>query len=171
MERRIALKSLVTVAGSLMVLPACDLIHRGPLDLSGKQEKLLAELVETIIPATDTLGGKDLQLPMLIQKIVADCYEPAVKESFVAGLDHLQQMAKEIYGKSFVACGATHRTQLLLQMEQSEEASQKDFYELVKELTILGYTTSEYVLTNFTDFSMAPGHFYGCVPNIAQNTR
>jgi hypothetical protein len=35
---------------------------------------------------------------------------------------------------------------------------------MVKELTILGYYTSEYVMTNMLDHHPVPGRYDGCIP-------
>jgi hypothetical protein len=53
---------------------------------------------------------------------------------------------------------------LLLEIEKGEDKDLKDFYSLIKNLTIQGYTTSEYVQTTFLKYEMVPGHYYGCVP-------
>ena len=48
-------------------------------------------------------------------------------------------------------------------MSVSTDTAQKDFFNFLKQLTVLAYTTSEYVLTNHYNYVMAPGHYYGCV--------
>ena len=46
----------------------------------------------------------------------------------------------------------------------SQDPAQKEFYGLVKGLTIRGYMTSEYVMTNLTHYQFIHGHYYYYVP-------
>ncbi|GAA4465991.1 lactose 3-dehydrogenase subunit gamma LacC [Nibrella saemangeumensis] len=131
--------------------------------LSADQDLLLADIVETIIPATDTPGAKALGVHSFIQKMVADCYEKSVQQNFVSGLTTVAGLARQT-GKSFGALEEIQRLNLLKQLEQATDADQKSFYRLVKSLTIQGYMTSEYVMTNITKYELVPGRYHGCVP-------
>jgi hypothetical protein len=82
----------------------------------------------------------------------------------VKGLSLLQKRSEEKFGATFGATTKDQRIELLTNFEQSEEDLPQNFYSRLKELTILGYTTSEYILTNLTNYNMVPGHYYGCVP-------
>lgn len=170
MERREALRNMALSIWGLMLLPGCDMgrskapQEMSPLSLSPLQDEALTEAVDTLIPATDTPGAVDLNVHNFIQKILADCYEKDEQEEFIKGLSFLQRQSKEKYGVTFGACSREQRIHLLTDFEQSEEELSKNFFSLLKELTILGYTTSEYVLTNLTNYNMVPGHYYGCVP-------
>lgn len=130
--------------------------------LSDGQADLLAEMVETIIPATDTPGAKALNVHQFVQKMVADCYEPKAQESLRTGLAALDGLAQKSFGKSFPEGDVTQRTTLLTQLAQ--DPAQKEFYGLVKNLTIRGYLSSEYVMTNLTHYEFIPGRYHGCVP-------
>lgn len=174
MKRRAALKGMATAVGGLMMLPVwasgwneASVLPVQPY-LSPQQDELLAEIVETIIPATDIPGAKALNVHAFVQKMVTDCYEKEVQESLVKGLDTVEHMAKQNYGQTFGTCDSTQRIELLTKMEMAVEPEQKEFYALVKELTIQGYMTSEYVMVNHTDYKMVPGHYYGCVSVTTQ---
>lgn len=170
MERRIALKQIALATGGLLTLPAWAnawtqaSVRPSYALLEPTQAQTLAELVDTLIPASETLGAKALGVPDFVQKMVADCYEAPVQQSVKAGLNTVEAIATQQFKQPFVTCDATQRMEVLKQMETSPEASRKEFYSLVKNLTIQGYTTSEYVMTKFLHYNMAPGHFYGCVP-------
>lgn len=170
MKRRVALKSMATAVGGLMVLPAwangwskASALPVQPY-LSLQQDELLAEIVDTIIPATDIPGAKALNVHSFVQKMVADCYEKEVQENLVKGLSTVEHMAQQSFGQSYGACDTAQRVELLTQMELADKAEQKEFFALVKELTIKGYMTSEYVMVNHANYTMVPGHYYGCVP-------
>lgn len=170
MERRVAIKQITLAAGGLLALPAwASAWTRASLQpvlpfLSPDQDGLLAELVDTLIPASDSLGAKALGVPDFVQKMVADCYEAPVQANLKNGLVTVDALAQETYGKPFASCETTQRQAVLRNMEVSEDAGRKEFYALVKNLTIQGYTTSEYVMTKFLNYTPIPGHYYGCVP-------
>ncbi len=170
MRRRVALKNMATAVGGLIILPAwasgwnkATVLPIQPY-LSPRQDELLAEIVETFIPATDTPGAKALNVHTFIQKMIADCYEEEVQQNLVKGLDIVEDLARQSFSKSFGTCDATQRIDVLTRMEQAVEPDRTAFYSLIKRLTIKGYTTSEYVMTNLTNYQMVPGHYYGCVP-------
>lgn len=129
-----------------------------------QQEALLASLTETIIPKTDTPGAKELNVHQFIQKVVADCYDKASQTKFQKGLDTADELAKKSFGKSFSEGDPTQQAAVFTQIAQSSDSDLKDFYSMVKGLTIKGYLNSEYVMTNLTNFQFMPGHYYGCVP-------
>lgn len=135
--------------------------------LSRDQIDLLADMAETIIPATETPGAKALNVHQFIQKMVADCYEPKAQNSLRAGLDALDGLAQKSFGKTFAEGDVMQRTTLLTQL--SQDPAQKDFYGLVKNLTIRGYMSSEYVMTNLTHYEFMPARYHGCVPVLAKN--
>ncbi|RDC61466.1 hypothetical protein AHMF7616_00045 [Adhaeribacter pallidiroseus] len=156
--------------GSLLALPAwadswsATSIQSLKSYLSSEQEALLAEITETILPATNTPGAKDLKIYTFVHKMIADCYEPEVQENVVKGLATAEQLAKQTYAKTFATCDTKQREEILTTMEISIDPNWASFYKLVKDLTLQGYLTSEYYLTNHTNYKMIPGHFYGCVP-------
>ena len=156
--------------GGLVSLPAwangwtTETVRQTRPLLARSQADLLAEMVETIIPATDSPGAKGLNVHLFVQKMVADCYPKPAQATLQKGLDSLDELAQKSFGKPFADGDTTQRTALLTQLSQSAEPAQKDFYSLVKNLTIRGYLNSEYVMTNLTHYQFIPGHYYGCVP-------
>jgi len=170
MNRRVVIRNMALAVTGLVLLPGCDLstkkavAHELQPYLSPSQEGLLAQVVDTIIPATDTPGAKDLNVHLFVQKMVTDCYEKEAQENLVNGLEALKTKAKKAHGKAFDACSTAERIALLRGMEQSGEAMEQEFYKLVKGLTVQGYMSSEYVMMNLTHYEAVPGHYYGCVP-------
>ncbi|WP_229201757.1 gluconate 2-dehydrogenase subunit 3 family protein [Arsenicibacter rosenii] len=174
MERRTALKSLAVAAGGLISLPGwANGWARGSMPANGAllttaQNELLAEFVEVIIPETKTPGAKSLGIHQFVERMVTDCYEPAAQESFKKGVGIVEEMAQISYGKPFVSCQPTQRNELVTKLSTSADGGQKGFYSLVKGLTIRGYMSSEYVMTNLTHYEFAPARYLGCVPVVSK---
>ncbi|MBL7818364.1 MAG: gluconate 2-dehydrogenase subunit 3 family protein [Saprospiraceae bacterium] len=167
MERRKVIKNIALSLGSLVTMPAwasgwnVESIHTTP-DMPN--EALLAELVETIIPKTQTSGAKDLGVHQFIQKIVTDCFDKKAQDNFAQVLGQIDPLSIKAFGKPFAQGDAAQRISVLQNLSKSEDKNQQDFYRTLRGLTIQGYTSSEYYMTKFTDYEMAPARYLGCVP-------
>lgn len=168
MQRRTALKSLSVALGGLVSMPAWatswtpDSIGNDK-SLSASDEAILAEIVETIIPETKTPGAKSLKVHQFALRMINDCYGETAPKSLRQGLAKTDELAKQTHNKSFVECDAQQRKDTILQVSKADEPSKK-FVEMIKNLTIRGYTNSEYYMVNVQNYVMAPGFYHGCVP-------
>lgn len=132
-------------------------------------EALLAEIVETIIPQTTlkgavSPGAKELKVHQFLLRMVNDCYDEDAKVTLAKGLVATEGMAMKRFSKSFADLGTEDRISVLTALSDSSEGVNKQFVSMVKNLTIQGYTNSEYYLTNIAGYVMAPGFYNGCVP-------
>ncbi|QRR04314.1 gluconate 2-dehydrogenase subunit 3 family protein [Dyadobacter sandarakinus] len=132
--------------------------------LSADQSRNLTAIVETIIPKTDTPGAGELGVGEFVQKMVKDCYDTNTQTNLSGGISNLDEQSIQRFGKSFADAGKEQRLTLLQEAEKSTDASQKAFFGLVKNLTIQGYMSSEYVMTNITHYELVPARYHGCVP-------
>jgi hypothetical protein len=132
--------------------------------LNSTQDDLLTDIVSTIIPEGDKPGAKVVGVHIFIQKLVADCYEPQAQEDFKAGLDAVEKTAQQTYKQRFAALSPAQKEEILRGGLIATDEKEKTFFSLIKNLTIQGYLSSEYVLVNHYKYDMAPGHYYGCVP-------
>ena len=167
MKRRFVLKNLTVAFGGLASLPAWAsgwtpesigaLTH-----VTADNENLLAEIVETILPETNTPGAKSLKVHQFALRMINDCYGETAQTTLKQGLTKADEMAQQAYSKAFVACDAKQRTDVFLKM--TNDPTTKPFAQMIKSLTIRGYTNSEYYMTNVLNYNMAPGFYHGCVP-------
>jgi hypothetical protein len=169
MKRRSAVKNLTMAVAGLVSLPAWAANWTpnslGPVaTLTAPEEDLFAEIVETIIPETETPGAKTLKVHQFAMRMIKDCYGEAAQANLEQGLITINQIANGAFNKPFVSCDAGQRTDVLTHMQQGEDPAAKQFVDMVKSLTIRGYLNSEYVQVNLLDYKMAPGFYHGCVP-------
>src|SRR6478752_881749 len=150
MNRRIAIRDLTLALGGLVSIPAWATsgwnAHSLPINsglFKPTEQNILEIIVETIIPESSTKGAKSLGVPAFLQKMLQDCYEAPVSENIKNGLSATDTIAQKQFSKAFASCDTQQKQQILLGLEKSEDTKLKDFYSLVKNLTILGYTTSE----------------------------
>ena len=155
MKRRDAIKQLFVLAGGMMIATSCDFnpgkasIELTHLDLTAKDEALLAKLVEAIIPKTDSPGGEELNLHLFVMKMVDDCTSPDEQKAFVKGLKD----AKNLRDADNEAI-----------LDYLRELSADDvFGRILKSRTTQGYLNSEYVMTNKLIYELVPGRYDGAV--------
>ncbi len=170
MQRRTAIQNIALTIGGTILLPSWanawnkQSFQNSSFNISPLQENILAEIVETIIPKTDTPGAKELNIHQFTTKMVADCYDKKSQETFVKGFDLIDAAAKKDFSKPFVECDAKQKLAILNKMSNSENSDEKGFVRLIKNLTIQGYLNSEYVMTNLRIYEFAPARYHGCVP-------
>ncbi|CAH0995175.1 hypothetical protein EMA8858_01295 [Emticicia aquatica] len=169
MERRTAIKNVLFAAAGIITLPAWgNSWNSHSLQITNSvfnanQVQTLEILVDSLIPSSSILGAKDLEISIFVDKMITDCYEKSEQNNFITGLENAAKLANETYRKDLILCDKTQRNDLLIKLSTSNDSQQKDFFTLLKSLTVLAYTTSEYVLTKHYNYVMAPGHYYGCV--------
>lgn len=174
MKRRTAIRSLAVTVAGVVFLPGCDFSSsefpkNAQSFLSGDQKKLLAEIVESIIPATaDIPGAKALGVHDYVTLMIADCHKKEVHSIFLQGLETVEKLAHQIYGKSYSSLLSNQKAGIFASLEASEEEMNQQFYSLVKGLSIQGFMTSQYIMINHTSYQMVPGPGYTCIPVSSQ---
>lgn len=188
MQRREALKKTLLAMGYTISVPSlisifesCNSNSSGdwkPQILSSQQAKVIGELAETILPKTQTPGAKDLKLDQFIDRMIKEVFSREDQQLFLKGLDAFEEKAKEMNGKSFDDSSPEQRSKLLTNLEKETEKEtgsiwgfslQKDvppitFYRKVKDLTLLGYFTSEEVGKKILVYDPVPGHYLADIP-------
>jgi hypothetical protein len=139
---------------------------------SSEDVALLDELGETIIPATDIPGAKAVQIGAFIAMMIDDCYERLEQTAFKEALHSMATSYRRRFGVDFVASRAADRTAFLNELDQQQKSAgvtttptaSVRLFRLLKELTILGYFTSEIGCTQALRFTEVPGRYDGCAP-------
>ena len=190
MKRRDAIKQTAIIlggtisAGSIMgVMSGCKAeptLDWKPSFLSSDQAALVAEIAETILPATSTPGAKDVGVPQFIDNMLNEYSREKDKQGFLNGLEVLEKTCHNAHGKSFMDFDETGRKGVLTAFMNKakeertaqgdtsalswEEKPAKPFFDLMKELTCLGYFTSEKIGTEVLRYDPVPGDYNGCIP-------
>lgn len=173
LDRRSVLKNLLLIAGGITLVPSCmhkdeskTSIQLKNLDLTGNDEQLLAELTEAIIPKTDSPGAKDTYTHLYILKMVDDCSTKEDQKQFESGLKAFDKYIRNTSKQSFIKLTPAQRENVLLQIEKEKEIPENvlTFYKRVKGLTIQGFMSSKFYLSNVQVYELTPGRFKGCIP-------
>lgn len=163
--RREALQRLALLVGATLSLPVQaalrgEITAEDPLKFSPGQQKLIADLAEVILPATDTPGAKAAGVDQFIGYVIGHCTVPAQQELFQKGLQQTDAFSQTAYGKPFSELDGTQRTEIVRQLTQRE----KPFFLNLRELTIVGFFTSELGATKVAEYLPIPGRFQGDIP-------
>lgn len=136
------------------------------------QIAFLNEVGETILPATSSPGAKAAKVGEFMDVMVRDCYTKRDQGIFREGLDRLDDQCKKDQGKSFMECSPAQRTAFLTKMDVKQKAYMKaktpeqpsHYFRMIKELTLLGFFTSEVGATKALRYVAIPGKYDGDVP-------
>ncbi|MCD8538457.1 MAG: gluconate 2-dehydrogenase subunit 3 family protein [Leadbetterella sp.] len=131
--------------------------------LNENRQAILSAAVEAIIPETNTPGAKSLGTDLFIARMLTDCYDPETQNLFGEGLVSLDKTSKKMFSKAFKLVTPAERLEVLKSFPAGDP-----YITLLKNLTVRGYNTSEYVMTNIRNFEFIPGRYAGCV-NLDQH--
>ena len=163
MHRRQVLKAALSGTVSLALVGVHRAVQAGA-DLNAeinkpflntRQQNLIASIAELIIPRTETSGAIDAGVPHFIELMLSDWYTTEERQPFVDGLASLEQYAAEHHDTGFLNLANAQQIEILQSMEETE------FFNLAKELTVLGYYTSEVGVEAELFYNPMPGVYKG----------
>jgi len=185
LTRREALKRVAWLMGGTVSASAILAIQKGysattpagrkPSVLTPPQMRIVSTVSEIMIPRTDTPGAIDVGVPGFIDLMLADVYTQKDRERYLAGLADFDAAAHTGQGKEFLALEPTHQVTLVRRfhdaavIEHQRSARQRDdlqrpFILMTKELTLLGFFTSEAGATQVLQYIAVPGSYHACLP-------
>ncbi len=183
MDRREILKAAGVLLG-VAISPSCSRALESGEDLNAapvsgelaiEAQRMIEILADLIIPETDTPGAIVAGVPQFIHQIVMDWYTDAERAIFLDGLAALEVASQANWAKPFVELEPVQQTQLLAAVEPRTKdsdalsaifmpagaAGEVPFYLKLKELTVLGYYTSEIGSTQELVYLPVPGRYDG----------
>lgn len=169
--RREVLRQCLLIAVGAAMLPACTGNGKKPalvlknFQLEADEQLLLAEVSETILPATNTPGAKDVLVPAFVLTMLDDLYTKQEQQQFLQGMRDFAGLARRRFGNSFLEADAKQRTELVGAILQGTGGDPTTaFVQTMKKLTVQGYTTCREYLTKLRVYELVPGRFHGCAP-------
>ena len=167
-----ALLGGIALVGQSAWLSGCAAGQRGSSSLfSDTDVALLDEIADTILPATKTPGAKAAGVGPFIATMVEDTYDPREQRMFLDGIATLERESRAQNGGGFMASSPAQRVALLERLDREAIAYMREpgagdrphYFRLIKELTLLGYFTSEIGCTQAQRYVEAPGRFDPCI--------
>ncbi len=183
MDRREAVKRVTVMLGGLALVGSGGLLtacakDRAPAAKAGVGDfttadiAFLDEVADTILPDTaKSPGAKAAQTGAFMALMVTDTYTPENQAVFRAGMKALDDAAKKANGgKGFMELTPAARTTLLTALDTEQFDFQKSkkpdesphYFRMMKELSMLGFFTSEIGYTKAMRYVESPGRFDPC---------
>lgn len=161
-----------TVAGSAFFLNGCKSNTDKKASFTTDDIPYLDEIADTILPDTKTPGAKAAAVGGFMITMVNDCYTKEEQDIFFRGMKKLNDLSKKEYDKLFIESSSQQKHDLLVQLDNEQKEYMKNkkqeepshYFRMMKELTLLGYFTSEIGCTQARRYIQTPGKYEGCVP-------
>lgn len=178
MDRREALQLAAMLLGGALSASCTRALQGGVTSSRGPSVRVLdaaelaavAQAAERIMPRTDTPGAIDAGVPDFIHRVIADWYSEEERTIFVDGLRALDRDARARFGVAFADASEDRQTALLAALEAAGPpqssvpaggAGTAPFFAKLKELTVLGYYTSEVGANAELVYRPVPGEYRG----------
>ena len=142
--------------------------------LLGKKS-LLADLAETIIPATDTPGAKEAGAVEFMIPMLNECTDNKTLNRFISGLRDLEEYTQIKFHREFSECSQEEKDAVLSWAEQKSKVSNslfgkiknkftgRPFFEMLKTYTLYGYCISEKGAGMGMHYIAVPGKYLPCI--------
>lgn len=185
-DRREAVKRVSVMLGGIALVGSSGLLSactkdRAPAAAAGvgtfttEDIAFLDEIADTILPDTPkSPGAKAAKTGAFMALMVTDTYSPENQTIFRDGMTALNEASKTAHGgASFMAATPAQRTALLTTLDKEQfdfqkvrEKKPQHYFRMMKELTMLGFFTSEIGYTKAMRYVDSPGPFQPCVPAV-----
>lgn len=188
MQRREALRLLASAAAlpllSREAFSMFQAVHQqipqqsGLRTLNPHQNATVTMISEIIIPQTDTPGATAARVNEFIDLILSEWYDEEEKSTFLTGLAELDTRTHDFFGKDFVECGEQSQVEILQALDDEVAADrgelrrgnrrrrppERNFFFMIKQLTLIGYYTSQVGFEQELHGEMIPARHAACVP-------
>lgn len=178
MNRRDAIRNVVLLMGSALTVSSLTVFQSGCAPskeketgvFSAEHKRFFDTIADIILPETDSPGAKEAKVGALIAVMLEDCYSAEDRNKILQSLQEIEELGSQSFNKPFTSLALDQQTQLIENLDKeaytlaSEDRKNiHEGYRIIKELTLLGYFTSEPGATQALNYIMAPGRFDGCV--------
>jgi len=140
------------------------------------RKSLLAELAETIIPATDTPGAREAGAVNYMMELLSHCTDTKTLNRFIEGLRDLETYTLNRFHRPFADCQDSEKLAVLNYFEKKsgpdhtlvEKVKNKftgiPFFQTLKSYTVQGYCISEKGASLGMRYIAVPGKYLSCIP-------
>lgn len=173
MERREALKKIAYLMGGAISATTMGVLfesftvfdpEKNTYSFSATDEEILAEFSEIILPTTaKSPGAKAAGVGAFIALLIKDCYPPKLQVVFKNGFDDMLAKCKTKFNKEFLSLSSEERNQLMNELKQQaiDSNMEPSFFLIARDLTLLGYFSSEIGCTMAREYLPIPGKYDG----------
>jgi len=149
--------------------------------LNPHQDATVTTIAEWIIPQTDTPGAKAVRVNEFIDLILSEWYDEEDRKTFLDGLADVDVKSHDLYGKNFVDCTVPQQKHLMTEFDEeltelrqgqlhaarrrrNRGLPENSFFYAMKQLTLMGYFTSEEGAKQALHYEIIPSQHSQCAP-------
>jgi hypothetical protein len=163
--RRIALLMGTAMVGSRLILSGETVPAKDLPGFTDADRALLDAIGDTIVPETDIPGAKAVGIGAFMAHMVTDCYSAREHAEFTAGMARVDHACRAKCGKAFVDAAPADRTAVLNEIYAEHRKRKKGgYFGMLRDLTLLGFFSSEIGCTKAVRYIEVPGAYHGDVP-------
>ena len=169
MKRRKAIQNITVVSAGVILLSRCDIGIEGHdysnIPLESSQKKFIRQFINALLPKENLQIETPESTDHFVLTMVNDCHSTEDIQKFISGFNELQLYLNQNYHSNFDKIETEKQLEVFEYLEDATEQSDylEFFYKTAKRYTIQHFTSSDFFMTNYMDYEMAPGRFLGCV--------
>ena len=150
----------VTLSSTLIsTLQSCTSIEKYSTHYFSKTEfSLLSNIVDFLIPKTETPGGLEMKVPQFIDIIISETYNNESKNNFSNKL----KLLIEDFKSNNIDLSDYNSIKSKFVNDFNNKTHQET-YNQIRDLTVWGFKTSKEIALNVLNYNPIPGYQLGCV--------
>lgn len=150
----------VTLSSALISsLQSCTSIEKySPLYFSKTEFSLLFNIVDFLIPKTETPGGLEMKVPQFIDIIISETYNEESKNNFS---NKLKVLIEDFKSNNIDL--SDYKLMKSKFVNDFNNKTHQEIYNQIRDLTVWGFKTSKEIALNVLNYNPIPGYQLGCV--------
>ena len=150
----------VTLSSTLIsTLQNCSSIEKYiPLYFSNDEFSLLSNIVDFLVPKTETPGAVDMKVPQFIDIIISETYNSESKNNF----SNKFKLLIEDFKSNNIDLSDYNSIKSKFVNDFNNKTHQ-EVYNQIRDLTVWGFKTSKEIALNVLNYNPIPGYQLGCV--------
>ena len=150
----------VTLSSTLIsTLQNCSSIEKYiPLYFSNDEFSLLSNIVDFLVPKTETPGAVDMKVPQFIDIIISETYNSESKNNF----SNKFKLLIEDFKSNNIDLSDYNSIKSKFVNDFNNKTHQ-EVYNQIRDLTVWGFKTSKEIALNVLNYNPIPGYQLGCI--------
>jgi len=150
----------VTLSSTLIsTLQSCTSIEKyNPLYFSKTEFSLLSNIVDFLIPKTETPGALEMKVPQFIDIIISETYNNESKNNFS---NKLKLLIEDFKSNNIDLSDFNSMKSKFV--NDFNNKTHQEIYNQIRDLTVWGFKTSKEIALNVLNYNPIPGYQLGCI--------
>ena len=150
----------VSLSSTLIsTLQSCTSIEKySPHYFSKTEFSLLSNIVDFLIPKTETPGALDMKVPQFIDIIISETYNNESKNNFS---NKLKLLIEDFKSNNIDL--SNYNSMKSKFVNDFNNKTHQEIYNQIRDLTVWGFKTSKEIALNVLNYNPIPGYQLGCV--------